>query len=80
VSLTQELEGWHTINQILETIELWNEKLTAKERPRISNPIIIGLTLDTQPFENINSLITDVMVKPVVADRIKEVLVEIRGF
>lgn len=36
-------QGLTIIDNIVETTDLWNEKLTAKGRPNIQPPIIIGL-------------------------------------
>jgi hypothetical protein len=48
---------------ILQTVKLWNQKLTLKGRPNIHTPIIVGLTEKTDYDLNLSSVYC-VMQKP----------------
>ena len=71
-------QGIKTLDSILETVDLWNQKLTAKGRPNISPPVILGLSTEDSQNVITSHNIYGVIDKPIMKDKVVRLVEDIR--
>lgn len=60
------ISSQEVVQTMLETIDLWNEKLGKKGRPKIMPPLFIGMTPEDDSQYSKVSSINYIILKPLV--------------